>query len=305
MECIEHVAIVGMGALGLLYADIAARNIGTGHVDFLMDEERFAKNQGNVFTVNGVPTNFSMLPQHMAKPYDLVIVAVKYTGLQKALDVMAGAVGPDTIIISVMNGISSESIIAERFGSQNVLHVVAQGMDAMRFGSALRYSRKGHLCIGMDAPEKRGLLDRLSAFLLRAGIDFVEEKDIRGKFMLNVGINQTCMVFGGGYGRALAKGSLERMTFISAMREVVLLARCEGIDLGEEDLAGYVELIKTLDPEAMPSMAQDRINKRFSEVELFAGTVIRLANRHSLPVPVNEFLYEKVKEIERGYNGDF
>ena len=51
----------------------------------------------------------------------------------------------------------------------------------------------------------------------------------------------------------------------------------------------------------MPSMAQDRINRRYSEVESFAGTVISYARRHGIQVPENEFLYRRVKEIEAEY----
>ncbi len=305
MKRIETVGIVGMGALGLLYADLITQGLGEGHVVFLADRQRCARYAGSRFSVNGRAVTFPVAQADEARACDLLIVAVKYTGLLDALDVMAPAVGPDTIILSVMNGISSEEIIAGRFGGQNVLHVVAQGMDAMRFGSALSYSRAGQLCIGMDSPEKQGILDMLREFLQRAGLAFTVEKDIRrrmwGKFMLNVGINQTCMVFGAGYGKALEKDGLEAMVCISAMREVILLARCEGVELTEKDLEGYLALIRTLDPQATPSMGQDRLNRKPSEVELFAGTVRRLAARHGLAVPANDFLYARVKEIEAAY----
>lgn len=305
MKRIETVGIVGMGALGLLYADLITRGLGKGHVFFIADRQRCARYAGMAFSINGREVSFPVAAPDEAPACDLLIAAVKYTGLHDALDVMAPCAGPQTIIISVMNGISSEEIIAGRLGGGNILHVVAQGMDAMRFGSALRYTREGHLCIGADAPGKQEMLERLRAFLERAGIGCVVERDIRrrmwGKFMLNVGINQTCMVFGAGYGKALEKGSAEAMACISAMREVILLARCEGVDLSEKDLQGYLELIGTLDPQATPSMGQDRLNRRPSEVELFAGTVRRLAARHGLAVPANDFLYGRAKEIEAEY----
>ena len=51
----------------------------------------------------------------------------------------------------------------------------------------------------------------------------------------------------------------------------------------------------------MPSMRQDGLAHRRSEVELFSGTVCRLAKKHSLSVPVNEWLYARVKEMEAAY----
>ncbi|MBO6047468.1 MAG: ketopantoate reductase family protein, partial [Erysipelotrichaceae bacterium] len=91
------------------------------------------------------------------------------------------------------------------------------------------------------------------------------------------------------------------MTFISAMREALLVAQKEGVAITEDDLNGYVELMSTLSPDNMPSMAQDRINHNPSEVELFSGTVIALGKKHHLYVPVNEYLYRRVKEIEATY----
>jgi len=148
-------------------------------------------------------------------------------------------------------------------------------------------------------------LTAVSDFLERAEVPYKVEDDIMrrmwNKLMLNVGINQTCMVFDCGYGGAVVPGSLEYMTFVSAMRETMLCANAEGIDLNEDDLSIFIDLIRGLAPDTMPSMRQDRLNKRKSEVELFAGTVIRTAERHGIAVPVNDFLYRRVMEIESEY----
>ena len=48
-------------------------------------------------------------------------------------------------------------------------------------------------------------------------------------------------------------------------------------------------------------MAQDRLQHRHSEVDMFAGTVIDIAKKHGILVPTNQFLYNSVKEIEKSY----
>ena len=70
---------------------------------------------------------------------DLVIVAVKGPGLEAALSTIQNSVGPDTIIISLLNGIVSEQVIAARFGSDKVIHCVAQGTDAAFFDRKLTF----------------------------------------------------------------------------------------------------------------------------------------------------------------------
>ena len=48
-------------------------------------------------------------------------------------------------------------------------------------------------------------------------------------------------------------------------------------------------------------MAQDVEAKRFSEVELFAGTVLSLGKKYGVATPVNQFLYNKIKAMESNY----
>ena len=62
-----------------------------------------------------------------------------------------------------------------------------------------------------------------------------------------------------------------------------------------------VALEKTLDPAGTPSMGQDVINRCPTEVDTFAGEVMRRAARHGILVPVNAYLYQRIREIETGY----
>ena len=60
----------------------------------------------------------------------------------------------------------------------------------------------------------------------------------------------------------------------------------------------------TFNPEGMPSMRQDVLARRPTEVEEFAGTVRRLAQKHGMPTPANDFFYTRIREIEAGYKKD-
>lgn len=307
MKEIKSTSIIGMGALGMLYADKILSAAGPQAVTFVAESDRMEKYKNMAFTVNSQPIQFPLTDRSDSKPADLVIVAVKYNALSSALDTMSGCVGPDTTIISVMNGITSEEIIGDRFGSEKVIPCIAQGMDAVKFGGNLTYSKPGELRIGIRNPDNtssRARLNALTQFLDLCGIAYTVEDDILyrlwGKFMLNVGVNQTCMAFETNYGGSLAPGKAFD-TMVGAMHEVIALANLEGIHLTEADLDSYIELIRTLSPEGMPSMRQDAISHRLTEVEMFSGTVKKLAEKHGLAVPVNDWLYKKIKELEAAY----
>ena len=302
---IENTAICGMGALGMLYGTYIIDNDGADKVRYVMDRSRVEKYGQRVFYKNDVPYHLPMRDCAEESPADLLIVAVKYTGLADAMKVMERCVGENTVIMSVMNGITSEDILAERFGREHMIYTVAHGMDAVKLGEKFSFSRMGQLVIGVKEKCQEENLRAVCEYFDRIRMPYVVDEDIErrlwSKLMLNVGINQACMVYEANYGECLNPEGEAYRTMIAAMREVIAIARCEGIAIGEADLNDYVRLANTLAPEAMPSMRQDGLARRPSEVELFAGTVRELARKHGILVPANDFLYARVKEIEASY----
>lgn len=304
---IKNISIIGMGALGILFGKYFVDKLGRDSVSFVLNKERIAKYKKNKVTCNGEVCDFKVVDEDLqAAPADLLIFAVKGTALDEAIKTARNQAGENTIIISVMNGISSEEIIGKAFGMDKMLYCVAQGMDAVKLGNKFTYSHFGELRIGIPKDQKYKQ-DKLDAVInLFDSIDFpyTLEADIMhriwSKFMLNVGINQTVMIYEGTYGTVAKEGEAREM-MKSAMREVITLAFYENVNLTEEDLNGYVALADTLDPNGMPSMRQDGVSHKYSEVELFAGTVLRLAKKHNLKLMTNEFLYKRVKEIEAQY----
>lgn len=307
MHTLNRVSIIGMGALGILYGHQLTKALGPDAVRFVSNQKRINRFKSSGVTCNGEPCNFSCIEQdEPCEPADLIIFAVKAPSLSGALASARNQVGPNTIILSLLNGISSEEIISQAFGSEHIIYCVAQGMDAVKLENALTFTQMGTLCIGHlpGEPEKKSLLTSLSDLFERTNIPYIIEEDILhrmwAKFMLNVGVNQTVMVFETTYGGVQIPGK-PRDLMLAAMREVLLIANCKGVSLTEKDIESYLNLLNTLSADKMPSMRQDGLAKRPSEVDLFAGTVIQLASSCGIAVPANEFLYSKIKEMEAAY----
>ena len=300
---IRKVAIMGKGALGMLYGEQLLES-GCAEVMFIMDEARLAKHRAEVYKVNGRTMPFRLVGVAEAEPVDLILVATKFSGLEAAMEEMAPFVGPATIIFSVLNGITSEIKLAERFGEKNILHCVALGMDAVRVGTELSYQHRGMLKIGAVKDFNLPALDEVCGFFDQVGIAYKREQDILhalwAKLLLNVGINQTCMVYETNYGGAFDNPEACSNMY-GAMHEVIAVAKAEGVNLGEEDFEESVRVLKGLTYEGMPSMRQDALAHRKSEVELFAGTISRLGQKHHLPTPINDFYYRRIQEMEAQY----
>ena len=302
---INKVAFIGKGGIGLLYGNMIARALGNDAVEYVMDDARFERHAGDALAVNGKPCALKSVRASEVTPADLVILTVKTTGLDMALKTMERVVGPNTLIASLCNGITSEQKIAERFGWEHTVLGICQGMDAVFLNGELTFTNTGEIRFGAAVGTDPATVTAIDELYTRCGIAHTVEADIEhrmwAKLMLNDGINQTCMAYGGTYGSATKQGSEQRRCFVSAMRETLAVANVEGIELTEADLTQMVRLIEGLDPAGMPSMAQDRVARRKTEVEEFAGTICRLAAKHDIQTPQNEWLYQRIRDIEASW----
>ncbi len=303
---IKTVSVIGLGALGILYANQLSKHLPKENVRIIADQGRIEKYIKDGVYCNGELCDFHYVtPQELIGPSDLVLFAVKFGGLQDAIEAVKNQVGGHTILLSALNGITSEKIIADTYGEDNVLYCVAQGMDAVKTDNRLTYKNMGFLCFGDKEP---GVISQntraVSEFFTAAKIPHEVLKDSQtrlwSKFMLNVGVNQTAAVYQTNYGGLQREGEA-RNTMLAAMREVMVLSRKEGINLTETDIEYWMKILHSLNPEGTPSMRQDTDAKRISEVELFSGTVLDYGKKHLIQTPVNQMLYEKIKGMESRY----
>lgn len=303
---IKNVSIIGLGALGILFGQHLTKKLPKGNVRIVADKERIERYKKEGVYCNGEKCDFHYVtPEEPCEPADLLIFAVKIHGLKDAVKAVKNHVGENTIILSALNGITSEAIIAEEYGMDKVLYCVAQGMDAVKVGNQLTYENMGMLVFGDKEP---GVISKktkaVAQFFEQTDFPHQVDTDMKkrmwGKFMLNVGVNQTVAVYQSNYGVIQKEGPAREM-MIAAMREVIILSEKEGVNLTEEDLAYWLDVLSKLSPIGKPSMAQDVDAKRKTEVDLFAGTVLQFGKKHGIETPVNKELYNRLKEIESKY----
>lgn len=219
-----------------------------------------------------------------------------------AIEASKNQVGDDTIILSLLNGISSEELIGQAFGMDKVLLSVAQGMDAVKVSNSLTYANMGKICFGAASPDENSeKVEAVRLFFEKAFLPHEVVPDMRkrlwSKFMLNVGVNQTSAVFGCDYG-GFQNDGLARVTMLTAMEEARVLSEKENMNLSQSDIDYWLSILDSLNPQGKPSMLQDIEAKKYSEVELFSGTVLALGKKHDLTLLVNQMLYDKIKAIE-------
>ena len=303
---IETISVIGAGALGGAYASFF-HDMDNHCVSFIASGDRFERLHREGLIVNGKHYNIPVLrPEDMLPPSDLIIVAVKHNHLNDAIREMKNRVGQETTIISIMNGIESEMKIGAAYGVGKVLYAVSVGIDGLREGNRVNFKKRGKIFFGEARnPFISDRVRRIQNLFDRAGIISETPPDmiriLWWKFMINVGINQASAVLRAPY--SVFQTSQEaRALMESAMQEVIMLADKEGVQLSKEDIKNWETVLFGLNPEGKTSMLQDVEAHRKTEVEMFAGKVIELGMRHNVPTPVNQKLFDMIKEIEGKIN---
>lgn len=306
----DYTLIIGAGALGAMYAQ-QIQHAGRS-VAFFAEGERAERLTSQGIDVNGTPLAVQVygrreIATSVGTPAR-IIVALKDQHMATGLAPLREICGTDTTVLSVMNGIDSEEQIATALGesleSGRVLYCMVAGMDAVRDGVTVRYTRLGTVFFGRRKNSPTTEDPRVAAmkrFFEGVGIDCVVPEDMEraiwNKFMLNIGINQWSAVLGATYS-AFHRFAPAQNLMRRAMAEVLAVAQARGIALTNDDLEHWYEVINTLSPDGKTSMVQDVEAGRKTEVEMFAGRVIQLGQEAGVPTPVNEVLLETIQTIE-------
>jgi 2-dehydropantoate 2-reductase len=300
----DTVAILGAGSLGAVYAS-RFYDADPASVSLVASGEHYHRLKRDGLIVNQRHYPISVFsPEDDVPPADLIIVALKHRHLLEALPDLRNRVGEHTAIMSVMNGLDSEAIIAEHYGADKTLYCIAVGIDPLRDGNVVNYTTIGRLVFGeADNTTLSARVTRIQQMLDCAGIPGQTPPDmvrmLWWKFMVNVGINQASGILRAPYG-VFKTDPHAQAIMESAMREVIAVAQAANVNLDADDITNWYTVMKTLHPQGKTSMLQDVEAGQETEVDIFAGKMVELGQLYGIPTPVNTLLLHALKVIERG-----
>jgi 2-dehydropantoate 2-reductase len=304
MKDINKVVILGAGAMGAFFATRFFDTEGCSAA-VVAQGKRYERLKSDGLVVNGKKYAIPVIhPDEDTSPADLVIVALKNHHLPEAVHDLKNLVGDQTTIISVMNGLDSEEYIGSVYGMDKMLYAVSVGIDALRQGNQINYTKPGKHYFG-DAINTHisQRVRRVQDVFGRAGISYETPPDMMRmlwwKFMVNVGINQASAVMRASYGVFQSSPSA-RALMEDLMREVITLAKVAKVQLLEKDLDDWYTVLDTLSGQGRTSMLQDIEAGRKTEVEIFGGKVVELGKIHGIPTPVNQTVLRIIQVLEQG-----
>lgn len=239
----------------------------------------------------------------MLEVMDVVIVLVKSFHTRQAIESARSIVGPDTVVLSLQNGLGHEDILAEVVGREKVL------AGKTYVGGVL--IAPGHILVGAAGKETvLGELDgsvssRAKAIrdeFLRAGLHTALSDNIVGvmwdKLLVNVSTGALSSITRLTYGELYKVEQVEACA-LAAVAEAMAVARACGVALGtREPRDAWLKAAVGLPADFKTSMLQSLEKGSATEIDFINGAVVRWGRRCGVPTPINETLVAGIKGIE-------
>ena len=306
---IQSVAILGAGAVGCYVlwglADKAAAN--SLQLGVVAEGSRAERLQQNGCTINGQVYHPQVWTPQQAHGVDLLIVALKYGALPGALDSIRTIVIERTVVMSLMNGVDSEELIAAQVGAAHVLPALIK-VASHRTEDGVRFDPETTIGIiygELTAPFDSDRVQAVRALFADTDIHFRVTEHIReeiwSKFRLNVCNNLPQAILGAGVG--CYRDSVHMKAISDGLRrELEAIATARGIDLRIADAVSHGCAVPAT---ARYSTLQDLDAGRHTEIDMFSGALMRMGKELGIPTPYNEYTYHMIKAMEEKNDGLF
>jgi len=292
------IALIGAGAVGAYFIWGFEGNSDV-ELTVVADSTRVEFLKAKGVTINEMIYRPVVKEAAEAGVQDVILVATKYSGLTEAIELLKPMIGEKTVVLSLLNGVDSEQKIADAIGWEHVEYSV------MRIAS--RRTSEG---IVFNPDNTQGVFignEKLSAeykdIFMRSRVRCIFEdnivQDMWIKYASNIANNLPQAVLG--VNASLYTDS-EHGYFLAARLwdEVYRVALAKGIDVGEKP-AIFLSVPKT----SKYSTLQDIEAKRHTEIDMFAGELIRMAKEIGIEVPFAEYTYHAIKALEEKNDGVF
>jgi 2-dehydropantoate 2-reductase len=292
-----RILVLGAGAVGGYFGVLLARG---GHdVTFVARGETLAALRRHGLTVLAGSETIRLVPvRAVADPAaapapDLVLVCVKSYDTAGAAAALRPAVGPDTIVLSLQNGIENEELLARALALPPLMIALTQIGVERAAPATVRYRGRGTILFGEPDGRESARARRTAEALAAAGVPHQLRAEILvaawEKLAWNAGFNAVTTLTQSTVAEALALPA-SREVIVRAMEEVDAVATALGIAVRRGRTAAVLEESRSGLPDFQTSMLQDLRQGRRLEHDALNGAVVRAAARAGVPVPVNATL---------------
>ena len=304
---IQSVAILGAGAVGsyIIWGLSKKDNIRLG---VIAEGDRAQRLKESGCAINGAVYRPEVWTPQEAQGVDLLVVALKYGSLPGALESIKTAVGSNTVVMSLMNGVDSEELIAAQVGAEHLLYSFIK-VASHKEADGYHFDPDATLGViygELSAPYESERVQAVRELFTDSWVNFRVTEHIQeemwSKFRLNVCNNLPQAILGAGVGCYSDSAHIKAISD-GLRRELEAIAAAKGIDLSKAAAASTHG--STVPPTARYSTLQDLDAGRHTEIDMFSGALMRMGRELGIPTPYNEYTYHMIKALEEKNDGLF
>jgi 2-dehydropantoate 2-reductase len=303
-----RIAVIGTGGIGGPYGASLAK--AGADVIFVARGAHLAAIRQNGLRVEGDRGETHIRPAQATDdvarigPVDFVLSCVKLWDLEHVAEQLRAIIGPQTAVIPLQNGVDAAERLIRILGREPVMGGMAFVTGTIAAPGVIRQTGAyQQMTFGeLDGRiSERGL--RLRDLCKAAGFDGVLSPDIMvpiwEKFILLVPLSGLNALTRLPLGKWRDDPDLLAL-YEAALRETVAVGLAEGVRLSPDNVDKTLATMRSMPQHHTASMGNDLLRGNRLELPWFAGKVVELGRRHSIPTPVNGFIFAALKPYVNG-----
>ncbi len=303
------ILVVGAGATGGYFG---GRLVQAGReVTFLLRGQRAQQVEQRGLEIVSPLGNATVRPRIVraeelrARPesFDAIVIGTKAYQLEGAMEDLAPAVGSQTMLLPILNGMRQLAVLDARFGAERVLggsvRIVA---DVDEQGRVEQRTRLGELSYGERSGERTARVEALDQAMRGAGFDALLQPDILAtlwqKWWILASLGSICILARGTIGEAASVPRGAAMAR-AVVRECTEIARANGYPPNEAMLADHLQRMTEAGSALTSSMYRDMGKGAPVEADHILGGLLDRAGDVPAPLLTAAYVQLKVYETRR------
>ena len=226
-------------------------------------------------------------------PVDVVLFTVKLYDVDAAAATLGPLIGPDTVVITLQNGVDAVDMVGQHVGAQHVAGGVAYIVAVVDQPGHVRHTTAQQLVFGEPDGRRSDRLVAFEAACIKAGFQAKASENIQTdlwvKFVRLATWSGMTSVTRSPMGVVRDTPATFDM-MMAAIGEVIAVGTARGIAFPPDLMDATIALIKGFPASSKSSMLEDLERGRRLELPWLSGAVVRLGQEADVPTPIHQFI---------------
>ena len=226
-------------------------------------------------------------------PVDVVLFTVKLYDVEASAATLAPLVGPDTVVITLQNGVDAMDMVAKHVGDRHVAGGAAYIVAVIDRPGHIRHTTAQQLVFGERDGRRSDRLVKFEEAGTRAGFQAKASTDVTAdlwtKFVRLATWSGMTTVTRSPMG--VVRDTPETFELmIAAIKEVIAVGHARGVNLPADLMDTTLAMIKNFPASSKSSMLEDIERGRRLELPWLSGAVVRIGREVGVPTPIHQFI---------------